>query len=128
MQTLTLLFLAKWLVVERPSPDGRKKFTRPMVVKAVNDSPFWSVTVDESTDSATMEQLGVYVRYLNLEKGKISEDFLEMKRIVGHPNASNIFSSLMEVLNELPVSKLSGFTSDGASVMICDKQDVLGTL
>ena len=45
---------------------------RPSLVKAVSNSPFWSVIVDESTDSATMEQLGVYVRFIDIE---ISEDF-----------------------------------------------------
>ena len=101
---------------------------RPSLVKAVCNSPLWSVIVDESTDSATMEQLGVYVRFIDLENSKISEDFLEMKRIVGHPNASNIFSSLMEAFSDMPVHKLAGFTSDGASVMISDKQGVFGKL
>ena len=46
-----------------------------------------------------MEQLGVYVRYIDVEKGKILENFLEMKRVTGHPTANNIFTCLMEVLN-----------------------------
>jgi hypothetical protein len=45
-----------------------------------------------------MEQLGVYVSYLDLDQGKLAEDFLEMKRVVGHPDAANIFRCLMEVL------------------------------
>ena len=85
---------------------------------------------DESTDSATM----VYVRYINLEKCKISEEFLEMKQVCGHHDASNIFSCLMEVLDpedpdaKLPMETLAGFTSDGASVMISPKNGVLGKL
>ena len=46
---------------------------------------------DESTDSATMEQLGVYVRYVDVEKGKLCEGFLEMKRVEGHLTAQNIY-------------------------------------
>ena len=34
--------------------------------------------VDECTDSATMEQLGVYVRYIDIKKYKLSEQFLEI--------------------------------------------------
>ena len=89
---------------------------------------------DESTDSATMEQLGVYVRYVDVDKGKLCEDFLEMKRIDGHPTAQNIFDSLMEVLNpenpdlRLPLNRLAGLKSDGASVMISPKNGVLGKL
>ena len=88
---------------------------------------------DESTDSTTMEQLGVYVRYIDVEKSNLCEEFLEMKQ-VGHPPAQNIFGSLMEVLHpenpdlRLPSNKLVGFTSDGASVMISPKNGVLGKL
>ena len=57
-----------------------------------------------------------------------------MKQITGHPDANNIFKSLMEVIDpedeidKLPLSKLAGFISDGASVMISSKQGVLGKL
>ena len=101
---------------------------KPLLLQAVNGSPFWSVVIDESTDSATMEQLGVYVRYLDLENGRLCEEFLEFKRIVGHPNATNIFTSLMEVFSCMPVHALAGFTSDGAAVMISPKEGVLGKL
>ncbi len=107
---------------------------RPKLVQSVHKSPFWSLIADESTDTATIEQLGVYVRYLDLDQGKLAEDFLEMKRVVGHPDAANIFRCLMEVLEpdssaaKLPMHKLAGFTSDGASVMISAKQGVLGKL
>jgi len=107
---------------------------RPNVVKAVNASPFWSIMADESTDSATMEQLGVYVRYIDMEKFKITENFLEVKQVTGHPNASNIFNCLMEVIDpedsdaKLSMNKLAGFTSDGASVMMSSKDGLLGKL
>ena len=103
-------------------------------VKAVNESPLWSLMVDECTDSATMEQLGVYVRYIDIEKYKLSEEFLEMKHVTGHPDANNIFSSLMEVIDpdqsdsKLPLHQLAGFASDGASVLISPQQGVLGKL
>lgn len=45
---------------------------RPHIVHAVNASPFWSIMADESTDSATMEQLGIYVRYIDLDSGGLS--------------------------------------------------------
>ena len=107
---------------------------RPNIVKAVNNSPFWSIMADESTDSATMEQLGMYVRYINIQKGELCEDFLEMKRVIGHPDANNIFKCLMEVVDpeisnaKMPMHKLAHFTTDGAAVMISAKQGVLGKL
>ena len=89
---------------------------------------------DESTDSATKEQLGVYVRYIDVAKDKIAESFLEITQIYGHPDTNNIFSCLMEVINpedsegSMPIDKLAGFTSDGASVMISPKEGALGKL
>ena len=74
------------------------------------------------------------MRYVNVEKSKLCEEFLEMKRVEGHPSAQNIFGSLMEVLHpenpdlRLPLNKLAGFTSDAASVMISPKNGVLGKL
>ena len=73
---------------------------------------------DESTNSTTM-----LVRYVDVEKSKLCEEFLETKRVEGHPTAHNIFGSLMEVLHpenpdlRLPLDKLAGSTS-GTSVMI----------
>ena len=32
--------------------------------------PFWTLIGDESTDTATHEQLGLYVRYIDVEEGK----------------------------------------------------------
>ena len=107
---------------------------RPGTIHAVNTSPFWSLLADESTDSATKEQLGVYVRYFDLVGEKIAENFLEMKNVIGHPTANNIFTCLMEVLDpedtnqKLPLNKLAGFTCDGASVMISPKEGVFGKL
>ena len=74
------------------------------------------------------------MRYVDVEKSKLCEEFLEMKRVEGHPTAQNIFGSLMEVIYpenpdlRLPLNKLAGFTSDGASVMISPKNGVLGKL
>ena len=107
---------------------------RPNIVKAVNNSPFWSIMADESTDSATMEQLVVYVRYINIQNGELCEDFLEMKRVIGHPDANNIFKCMMEVVDpeisnvKMPMHKLASFSTDGAAVTISAKQGVLGKL
>ena len=94
--------------VKKRTQEIHQGVLKPLLLQAVNGDPFWSVVIDESTDSATMEQLGVYVRYLYLENGRLCEEFLEFKRIVGHPNATNIFTSLMEVFSCMPVHALCG--------------------
>ena len=94
----------------------------------VKKSPYWTLIADEFLDSAIQEQLSLCVRYINLEEKKIEEQFLEMKRIIGHPNATNIFSAVMEAIikddvrDSLPTEKLVGLTTDGASVMIFGKR------
>ena len=76
--------------VTKRSQEIHQSLLKPRLVQAVHNSPFWSLLADESTDSATMEQLGVYVRYLDIERGKLYEDFLEMKQIQRHPTALSV--------------------------------------
>ena len=78
----------------------------------------WCIEVvliaDESLDSATQDQLSLCVRYINLEEQKIEEQFLEMKRVIGHLNATNIFSAVMKAIikddvhDSFPTEKLVG--------------------
>lgn len=80
-----------------------------------------------STDSATK---GMYVRFVNVEKDMIVEDFLQIKEVVGHPTADAILSAMMEVFEpedddcKLPLGRLASTTSDGAPVMISQKNGV----
>lgn len=102
------------------------------MVDAVKKAPYWVLMADESTcaDNATHEQLGIYVRFVDVEKQRICENFLEMKRIIGHPTADNLFNALMNVMGSddttteerLPKEKLAGLTTDGAAVMISAKR------
>ena len=101
----------------------------------MRDSPFWTLIADESTDTATQEHLGLYVRYIALEEGKIMEEqCLELKRVIGHPTADILFSIVTEVIEKgeenekLPNERLVGLTTDGAAVMILDRGGLYGKL
>ena len=61
-------------------------------------SPFWSLTADESTDSAVQEQCGVYARYIDIDQEVVTTQFLSLYRLIGHPNADNIYNGIMEVI------------------------------
>ena len=61
--------------ITRKTQELHKVVLRPLVVQNVTNLPYWSLIADESCDSATQEQLGLYVRYINLEKQKIEEFF-----------------------------------------------------
>ena len=105
-----------------------EKVVLPELTNKIAESPFWSVMADDSTDSAVKEQCGVYARFIHI-KETICTKFLSLQRIVGHPDAENIYQGIMQVIGDagfkLPLSKLVGFTCDGASVRISDKQGVL---
>ena len=75
--------------ITRRTQDLHQRVLKPTVVQGVKKSPYWSLIADESTDSSTHEQLSLFVRYINLQEQKVVEEFLEIKRIVGHPTCSH---------------------------------------
>lgn len=119
--------------VTRCTQDIHMRILRPDLIHELNNAMFWSVIVDESTDTATKEQMCVYVRFVHIEKRTVVEDFLEMKQIQGHPTASTLFEAMMEVFSpgdgvSLPLNRLVSMTCDGAPVMISLKNGVAGKL
>jgi len=75
-----------------------EKVLKSELKKGIEESPFWSLMIDESTDSATQEQMAMYVRFIDPMKRCITTKFLQLEQIKGHPNASNICSSIMGVI------------------------------
>lgn len=120
--------------ITKRTQDIYRQVLKPAVIQGVNSSPYWSLIADESTDTSTQEQLSLFVRYINLNNKRIVEEFLELKRIVGHPTAANLFTAVMEcirqenVQNSLPADKLVGLTTDGASVMVSERGGLYGKL
>ena len=111
--------------------DIHMKFLRPDLIH--EHAMFWSVIVDESTDTATKEQMFVSVRFVHVEKCIVVKDLLKMKQIDGHPTATILFEAMMDVFNpgngvSLPLNQLVSMTCDGAPVMISSKNDVAGKL
>ena len=86
--------------ITKRTQEIHQKVLKPTLPKRVRDSTFWTLIADESTDTATQEQLGLYVQYIALEEGKIMEEFLELKPVIGHPTADNLFSTVMEVIGK----------------------------
>ena len=85
--------------ITRCTQDIFRNVLRVNLQKSLQNSLFWSVIADESTDSGTQEQLIIYVQFIDIEKQIVQETFLEVKEIVGHPDASNIFDSMMKVFH-----------------------------
>ena len=84
--------------------------------RSVHVTLCYSLMVDESTDIATTQTLIFYVRFVS--NGEVTTRFLELSKLAGG-TAEHILDSLLEVMEtrHLPVEKLFGMATDGASVM-----------
>ena len=97
------------------------KVVRKSIVTKIAESHYFSVLADETTDSATKEQMALCVRYLDRDSSqtvKVAEDFLgfvELKK----QDAETISNSILDKLQEwgLPSEKMRGQGYDGAQVM-----------
>ena len=107
-----------------------EKVLKPELKELARGSPFWSLIIDESTDSATQEQLALYLRFVDIKQKCISTKFLQLEEIKGHPDASNICSAIVKVVEsecfQLPFDRLVGLASDGASVLMSPQNGVIG--
>lgn len=84
------------------------------IFQKVNESPYYSILVDETTDVIGIEQMSLCVRYLKSET--VAEKFLKFTPIddTSGENIANTIISVMEVLN-LDLTKLRGQRYDGVS-------------
>ena len=120
--------------ITRRTRDIHHNVLWPELIEELNNALFWGLIIDESTDSSTKEQMGLYVRYVSLEQRCILESFLEMKQISGHPTAAVLFDAVMNVMTPedqslaLPTERLASLTCDGAPVVLSQKNGVAGKL
>lgn len=87
----------------------------------IKEAKWFSILVDEVTDCAVIEQLLIYIGYVD-ETGETHFDFLEVKDCLAtsdSADAETITRLIIEELKEsgLQVEHACGFGSDGASVM-----------
>ena len=96
--------------------DAIAAFLESNVDKLVQASPFFSLLIDESTDVSNHENLVVYVKLLNDCKPELH--FLENIN-VRDGKAETITSAINMLMQKrnLQKNKMTGFGSDGASVM-----------
>ena len=72
--------------------------------------------IEESTDVSMEKHLIIYIRYL--DNGKLQTSYLTLLKIV-FADASVVFNSVVSYLRSCSIylSKVYGFSSDGAAVM-----------
>ena len=91
------------------------------LIQRVKDAKWFSILVDEVTDCATLEQLLIYVGYVD-EEGRTHFDFLEVKDVLETSESADSETLTRIITEELQACGLNlalvcGFGSDGASVM-----------
>ncbi|XP_069110144.1 zinc finger protein 862-like [Argopecten irradians] len=97
---------------------------RKPILTMIRDSLYFSILIDETTDIAVLKQMTVMARFMTPEM-KVRTAFLGL---VDLPDgkADTIMAALETFFreNELPLNKLIGMGSDGASVMVGRKTGV----
>ncbi len=73
--------------------------------------------IDEATDTANKPLIIVFIRYIN-SSGQLRTNFLGLQEL-SHTDASSVFEATKDILahHKLPLDRMFGLASDGASVM-----------
>ena len=87
------------------------------LLEKLRESPALGIMVDESTDLSMEKHLIVYMNYL--EQGNLRTSFLTLLKLVS-ADANAVYSTLVGFLKacNIDTSKIWGFSSDGAAVMM----------
>ena len=94
---------------------GNSVFTD--IVTRLRNAECFTLLIDESTDVSHTEQLSLYASWV--ENGESVSYLIGLIAIHGSPDAENIFTQIMKHFENINVdiNKMTGFGSDGASVM-----------
>ncbi|VDI37058.1 Hypothetical predicted protein [Mytilus galloprovincialis] len=96
---------------------------KEIMLENVRKSNAFGLMTDEVADISVKENLVTFIQYYSFKDEETKTNFLSCKDILEKHNAANaetITGLLLEELesDKLDVSKLTGFSSDGASVMV----------
>ena len=87
------------------------------LLNSVHTSPMYSIMIDETTDVSILKEMVIYVMYLTSE-AKVYTGFLTINELpdgTAETVEKNITAYLE--IKDMPLSRMVGFGTDGASVM-----------
>ena len=95
---------------------------KTQMIDVIKKANCFGLLSDEVCDISNKEQLVTFVKYLNVDSGKASIDFLTVNDLLEKFHALNTETIKNATVSQVEDSdlerkKLSGFASDGASVM-----------
>ena len=86
------------------------------LIFAINYSPFYSVTFDESMNSELQIcQMDGGIRFWNNDRGLVETRYYD-SQFIRRPNAESLLSSLIDSINHLDSDKLLQLAMDGPNV------------
>ena len=102
-------------------------------VKKEQQASFMGLLIDEVMEIAQREQLVSFIRYVDQDTYEVKTDFLAVNDILESStsaNAETIKSVVVKQLSDcdLDINKLSGLSTDGASVMVGKENGVAAKL
>ncbi|XP_052241120.1 zinc finger protein 862-like isoform X2 [Dreissena polymorpha] len=103
------------------------------VINKVKSAGAYGVLTDEVSDISVTENLVTFIQFFSRESGSIATQFLACNNLLANfdsPNAEAITSVIVNELegHGLSMEKFTGFTSDGASVMMGKRTGVAARL
>ena len=109
-----------------------KAFRQEIILERIRRAKRFGILADEATDVAVLQQLIIFLKYVNLDTGMAKTEFLATK-CIDDPcgaNAEVITDHILDTLKEcdLEVRNLKSFVSDGASVMTGEHNGVAARL
>lgn len=89
------------------------------IMTKIRTSPWYGIQFDESTDFTNRAQLIGFVRFVDLEKEDIFEDFLFCEDVGVDTTGEAISKTVLKILteNQITLSQCSKITTDGAAGM-----------
>lgn len=90
---------------------------------------FYSLIVDETTDTSTKKSLAVVIRFYHQKLQKVKDCFLGLLEVESGDSQS-LFNCICELLNkhEIPINNMLGFAGDNASVIMGVKSGIVARL
>ena len=114
---LTLIFIINTTIISCLTQEAVAAVVDEELSQRLESAPFYSLLIDESTDIATDHTLIMYVRFVH--DGEVCMRFFEITELFGG-TATDILETVIHTLQrkKLPLEKVYGMATDGASVMV----------
>lgn len=118
--------LSRTTITRRTEVIGRHIYN--MTMRRVQESKYFSICIDESTDISDVNQLIIYVKTVD-ENFDTKVDLLSVVSMHGHVTGNILYNAVYsKVLAVFDITKLSSICTDGAQVMVGRNEGLSGTL